>query len=975
MPSLRPVNAWTEERIRAQASWDAFRDGRKLAADGLVAGLKAKPGLVTATVGAGRRPHRVVVRMGGALEAQCDCPVNRSTGALCAHAVAALLAALAADAAPVQTPVSAKVGRAPLPPCKPMTLRLPPDFTRSLARGRLTLELEFTGTPDPADECLWAWLGGLTDLHAPPSRLALGPEALSGFIDAASGHPRVFDASGQKIEVGVMPPLPVRSSRFADDTLEIGLDDSGAQTIAAIDRLAWATPRAFGFAPWSPEDPSQLEDWRMAIDSRQARIPRERLADVLQAWLDLTASPRSGWLGELQFETIHSKICLEIDGSLQALDLEVRGGELGRMEVDTARCRVRAIVTAGERDLSSTLTAAGLENRGSGRWALRGRDRILAFLADDLPELEERFEIRRGDRFKQVTQSLHFVRPVVSSPSGGSLALELSFQTGGGVQVPRAKVMDWVRSGRASVAVKSGAELVLSRRIRDEFEALAADLGIPRPEGRIHLDRARAEVLGGWAGTGGRTWESPIETVAPPEGIRLRPYQVAGLNWLCNRLIHLGGALLADEMGLGKTLQTILALRSLQSQGRCGRVLVLVPGSLLANWEIECGRFAPDARVLRFHGDSRDALRGREADLVITSYGTFQRDLAFHLAAGYGAVVLDEASMIRNPDSAISRDVAKLQVPFRIALTGTPMENRLTDLWSIFRFVCPGYLGSKEDFRERYEGGGMAAARRLRARLSPFVLRRVKSEVARDLPDKIESDVVLELDPAARRLYQEVAAAGLIAAGSVKSAGASRMHLLTTLLRLRQTCLDTSLLPGHGESSSAKREWLKQMLETKISNDSNQGSIRSPKCLVFSQFTGILRLLNDQYSGTEWKVFQLDGSTRNRGSLVAEFQAHEGPALFLISLKAGGYGLNLTAADTVVHMDPWWNPAAEAQATDRAHRMGQTVPVTIYRLIIRDSVEERVRRMQAGKRSLMAGLDGADPEGNWSDEDLSALIR
>jgi SNF2 family DNA or RNA helicase len=477
----------------------------------------------------------------------------------------------------------------------------------------------------------------------------------------------------------------------------------------------------------------------------------------------------------------------------------------------------------------------------------------------------------------------------------------------------------------------------------------------------------------------------------PNEGLNaeLRPYQAQGSAWLADRLNRLGGALLADEMGLGKTLQTIASINHFKQTETGVRepTLVVGPTSLIGNWLAELERFAPGLKCLEFHGAGRDRLRDQVpgVDVIVTSYGTLVRDLAFHLQREYRLLVADEASLLRNPDAEVSKALAKIQARGRIALTGTPIENRVQDLWAIFRFVAPGYLGDRKDFRERYEiaandADPKAAAglmERLRLRISPFVLRRTKEQVAKDLPDKIEIDEWLTLADDQAALYASLARSGLDELERIREQqgeGASRMHLLTLLLRLRQTCVDPGLLeiPGRKDSNAVKIERLLELLSERSENGS--------KTLVFSQFAKNLRRIANRLQARFGKVFCLDGSTRNRQPLVDSFQSEAGPAVFLISLKAGGYGLNLTAADAVVHLDPWWNPAVEAQATDRAHRIGQSRPVTVYRLMTRDTVEERVRRMQDKKRALIDATtgDGAENDGvpsNWTSDDLEGLLR
>jgi SNF2 family DNA or RNA helicase len=370
-----------------------------------------------------------------------------------------------------------------------------------------------------------------------------------------------------------------------------------------------------------------------------------------------------------------------------------------------------------------------------------------------------------------------------------------------------------------------------------------------------------------------------------------------------------------------------------------------------------------------------------QVDVIVTSYGTLVRDLAFHLQREYRLIAADEASLLRNPDAEISKSLCKLRAGARLALTGTPVENRMQDLWSIFRFVAPGYLGNRADFKERYEApaasGDVVPAgllERLRLRVSPFVLRRTKDQVAKDLPDKIEIDEWLDLADDQASLYASLARVGLAEIERIREKqgeGAGQMHLLTLLLRLRQVCVDPGLLDLDEEKvpGAAKIERLLELL--------SERSEIGGKTLVFSQFARNLRRIENKISSGFGRIFCIDGTTRNRQQLVDSFQSESGPAVFLISLKAGGYGLNLTAADAVVHLDPWWNPAVEAQATDRAHRIGQTRPVTVYRLLTRGTVEERVRRMQERKRAVIDAATG-DSESvprNWTGKELEELLK
>jgi SNF2 family DNA or RNA helicase len=416
-----------------------------------------------------------------------------------------------------------------------------------------------------------------------------------------------------------------------------------------------------------------------------------------------------------------------------------------------------------------------------------------------------------------------------------------------------------------------------------------------------------------------------------------------------------------------------------------GVVMVVATASLLGNWRAEFGRFAPARRVRILHGASRDSERAKvqPGDVILTSYGTLARDLAYHLKSDYRAVVVDEASLMRNPDTDHAKAVSKLRATYRIALTGTPIENGVKDLWSIFRFIQPGWLGGREDFKDRYETplatGESAAAviERLRIKISPFLLRRTKEQVAPELPSKLFIDEFCDLSADQQSVYKELLVEGRKRVDAIADSGnkgAARMQMLTALLRLRQTCCDLALLGNERFNQlmvarrSAKLQRLLELIEEAVSGNH--------RMLIFSQFQTQLKEIEKCIAERGWQSLRLDGQSRNRQQLVDQFQRPDGPPVFLISLKAGGYGLNLTAADTVVHFDPWWNPAAEAQATDRAHRIGQTRPVTVYRLLTRGTVEEKVVRLQAKKRELASAIDenGAGDAAGWSMDELESML-
>jgi SNF2 family DNA or RNA helicase len=426
-------------------------------------------------------------------------------------------------------------------------------------------------------------------------------------------------------------------------------------------------------------------------------------------------------------------------------------------------------------------------------------------------------------------------------------------------------------------------------------------------------------------------------------------------------------------MGLGKTLQTLAFLRTLRISD-CGlRIsekrphLIICPSSLVFNWVAEARKFTPDLEVLVLHGADRHGRFERigASDIVLTSYALIRRDAERYRGLEFDTVVLDEAQHIKNRQTRNAQAVKAVAARHRIVLTGTPMENSVLDLWSIFDFLMPGYLGTAQDFRERYElpitrERDAAAQTRLGRRLRPFLLRRLKKEVAADLPAKLEQVSFCELTAEQRGVYQQVIEAtrkGVLEGAGAAGAARSRMLVLSALLRLRQVCCDLRLLKldGPGPSTaSGKMDLFGELLEEVMDG--------GHRALVFSQFVSMLTLLKERLDGEGVKYCYLDGSTTDRGAVVERFQKDAGIPVFLISLKAGGTGLNLTGADTVIHFDPWWNPAVEAQATDRAHRIGQTKVVTSYKLIARDTVEEKILALQARKREMIQAAIGGEEE-------------
>lgn len=446
----------------------------------------------------------------------------------------------------------------------------------------------------------------------------------------------------------------------------------------------------------------------------------------------------------------------------------------------------------------------------------------------------------------------------------------------------------------------------------------------------------------------------------------LRPYQKEGVYWLRFMESAGFGGILADEMGLGKTLQALawLRLERLAPEARGKPSLIICPTSLVENWQHEAAKFTPELRCLPMNGPQRhehwDALDG--SDLVITSYALIRRDLDRYLAHTFAAVILDEAQHIKNRSTRNAVAVKQIASANRFVLTGTPLENSVADLWSIMDFLMPGYLGAYETFRQTYEipilredREGEEAQGKLRRKVHPFLIRRRKREVAEDLPEKIERVSFCTLSDDQQKLYNDLLARGRTRIRSMVAEQGferSRMEILALLMRLRQVCCHPGLLRKNdspqtllAEASSAKLDQFLELLDE--AQDSGH------RLLVFSQFVGMLTLLRTALETREIPYSYLDGSTGNRMERVHRFNRDPGIPVFLISLKAGGTGLNLTGADMVIHFDPWWNPAVEDQATDRAHRIGQKRTVYSVKLIAEHTIEEKVLEMQTRKRDII----------------------
>jgi len=472
---------------------------------------------------------------------------------------------------------------------------------------------------------------------------------------------------------------------------------------------------------------------------------------------------------------------------------------------------------------------------------------------------------------------------------------------------------------------------------------------------------------------------SGIEDTEAPQGFKgeLRTYQREGLGWLRFLRTFSFGGCLADDMGLGKTIQFLALLQDRKRREKEDMLpsLVVVPKSLIFNWKEECARFTPELSVIEYTGLNRAELRPQfpETDLILTTYGTLRRDVLELKDVQFDYVVLDEAQAIKNAGSQVAKASRLLRAHQRLALSGTPIENHLGDLWSIFEFLNPGMLGRASVFKLHATDSQDTQSRQMLSKaLKPFILRRTKKEVAKELPDKLEQTIFCDLGKEQRALYDELREhyrASLLGAISKDGLGKAKLHVLEALLRLRQAACHPALLDrGRSEDSSAKLDALFLHIDELLEE--------GHKALIFSQFTSMLSIVREHLDRKNVTYEYLDGQTRDRQACVERFQTDPDCPLFLISLKAGGFGLNLTAADYVFLLDPWWNPAVEAQAIDRTHRIGQTKQVFAYRLICRDTVEEKIAELQNKKKDLAEAILQADNSliKSLTVEDLKLLL-
>ncbi|MBM4144226.1 MAG: DEAD/DEAH box helicase [Lentisphaerae bacterium] len=640
------------------------------------------------------------------------------------------------------------------------------------------------------------------------------------------------------------------------------------------------------------------------------------------------------------------------------------------------------------------LAAAGFDGpTGNELQSIVGNRNVLNFLGGSLPALRRLgWKVTLAGRVAPYMEEMPFASPVVrvAVTGGGWFDVALNFDDSGRRSLSQAEVRRALCKGEAFIC-KDGRTFLLDADAVRAMDDVFADCASAEADAPGHFRvsnlyapfvRASLQALDGvdveetpdWrelALRQNREVEPAAAALPPALDAILRPYQKAGVNWL-RFLEGLGfSGLLADEMGLGKTVQTLvwLSLPRLATEAVGRPALIVCPTSIVENWAEECARFVPGMKVIAVTGQDREEKWAAvpRHDVAITSYALLRRDIERAVNVEFAVAVLDEAQHIKNRSTQNALSAKRLRARQRLVLTGTPVENSVSDLWSIMDFLMPGYLGGHEAFRTNYEApivrsgdGGDLAQTKLRRKMHPFLLRRLKTDVARDLPPKIERTASCTLTEDQQVVYRELLEASRRRLRDMVSAqgfNRSRMEILTTLMRLRQACCHLELLklPDlNPRFPSAKTDLFFELLDEAM--DSGH------RVLVFSQFVAMLSILRREMDRREISYCYLDGSTKDRLQIVHRFNTDRAIPAFLISLKAGGTGLNLTGADMVVHFDPWWNPAVENQATDRAYRIGQKRTVYSVRLIARGTVEEKVVALQERKQAVIDATIESDEQ-------------
>jgi superfamily II DNA or RNA helicase len=1002
--SDKPAPVFDRDYLVDLGGWAAYKEGKRLFEEGLVSAVEWEFPILKGVVGQGRSLFRPQLNLRSSVfaENKCSCAEGRR-GIICAHAIAICLAYQAqvdgsSDVSSIaEEPLAADEGM-PETNSEPAGI---PDTVQSIQideksgsqlRLRIFLPPNFSAT-------------------APLDAIVIKLEAISGKNTMPLER---IDPSKVYRPAKAHRKLLAILEFLCGGRLASLLQVTRAQLLLLLEPIQ-GTPSVYWVT--QPDEPiewsrGRLEGVHDLLEAEESTTPvhaQAGMVTVIPTEDSPTPSPAASANGRPQSQTNSRR-----DAEQGAFaNWNTRAGDYPVANAATAQLNpnehpAHRIIVDGSpnylairlpreesvSELRDLLKSNGFILEPSNRqWWLRDRHKTLNFLAEYGRDLRGKwkaiFTRNYDEQFKCMARATLRVR-VEERPGGfrfkaglrGSDALELrkALSVGkkyveeshsGRIVLIDSEVTDQLHmiercvSGQSDRTFSPQFEKVLDRAELADVEALIRDVA-PHWKPPAAWQRRSAALRQTRA----------LKRPPLPKDLRkrLRGYQRIGVAWLWHLYRNELGGILADEMGLGKTIQALGLIACAHSQNENARALVVVPASLVENWSREAKMFVPHLPVLKHHGTQRpdDINVIKPYRIVITSYGTLQRDSEMLRSLAWDIVIGDEAQHIKNRKTQNAHALRTVGGKHRFLLTGTPIENSIDDLYSLFEFLMPGYLvnapgSSSSDEKEWY-------AKRQTQRAAPYILRRTKREVAPELPEKIEETFFCSFGDKQDRFYRKVLEKTRREIFEMEMAGASegrvRMAAFTELLRLRQACVDPRILDASfGSSDSAKWRAFEEILSACIDSGS--------RILVFSSFVSALKLLRDELESAGHRFCYIDGQTRNRQEQVDIFNNDPGIPVFLISLKAGGTGLNLTGADTVVHFDPWWNPAAEAQATDRAHRIGQTRVVTSIRLIAANTVEEKVLELQQRKAQILKDLfeESANANGKVSLEDIKSLLE
>lgn len=975
--------------------WQIAKRVRSLTASAVIAGFEKDRDTARGEVclGAGKWNCTLRQLSPTLIEGTCTCPIYRREQMLCEHIGLLYLAACGEVKTTEERSSSLEKQKINVEEKKggaiPYRLYLPENWRTLWEKPTLPVRCEKRGEEedqDDSDNSLKSWFTS-QGVCTPPPVFVLPRDVREPFFRSMAGHKNIF-AGKDKLHIEDQTPLfllEVKKTTDGDWTLKPHLPEG----IIPWKDYFFHEKRNILYLPAQAAVPVgwKVETWLSLLSGLPVKVTGDvvlRSRGVLSEFFQIREEEENLF----HIDCLNPVFSLSLEGMGDFLklvafadygeegDFPLIPSEAGREDPrpwgDRNRQGCWQRNTDRENAFIRDLQSASFQFSPRG-WMLNGEEQVMDFWLEVLPRWQKRIDCRMtlSQELEKEMKNWARVTPVLVPEAGKGDWMEASFlfTHGNGEYIPSSEILKLIKSGKKKIRLNNGQTGIIDTNAAEDWTQLMAETEVEQySPGEFRFSSRSLPVFQSLiepspdapvslAQNG--DWESAFEVIRKECRVTLRPYQVEGVRWMWQRLLQAKGALLGDDMGLGKTIQTLalfIALRETCPEWKKRPSLIVAPASLLHNWQREAERAFPSLRCKILHGNGRE--EEEIEDLGITTYALLSRDFARHKRARYALMAFDEASFIRNPDTDAAEALRRIPADCKLALTGTPIENGVRDLWSVFEVVLPGYLGSRKAFYDLYEKPmaspdfDSSLLRRLRHRVSPWILRRTKGEVTPELPPKMISIRWCELHQEHKSLYHNLLREGVAQISDARrkqGREAARMIMLTVLLRLRQLCDDSRLLnlkTDRAPKPSSKMESFLELIDELIENDH--------KALVFSQFTSFLQLAGKELEKKGIPYLLLDGSTRNRGELVERFNHTSGPPVFLISLKAGGYGLNLQSADTVIHLDPWWNPAVEAQATDRAHRLGQLRPVNVYKFITTGTVEEKILSLQDRKKDILA---------------------